>query len=323
MPRMRSPRQGSMQFWPRKKAASIVARIRTWPASKDVKLLGYAAYKVGMTHVMLTDNRQTSVTKNETIAFPVTILECPPIKIASILLYKKTANGLQCCGQINHDKLDKEVSRRLPPVKKQPKQANTQNIVDVRVLAYTQPKLVTIGKKTPELLEIGIGGNNAEEKLKYAQSILGKEIKATEVFSDGQVVDTVSITKGKGTVGPVQRFGLALRSHKSEKTKRGPGSLGPWHGPRLYRAPHLGQKGFQQRTETNKQILKIDSDVKKVNPEGGFLRYGFVKNDYIIMKGSIGGAHKRLVTLVAPTRPIPKLPKEAPTITHISTVSKQ
>lgn len=323
MPRMRSPRQGSMQFWPRKKSASIVSRIRTWPTTKDVKLLGYAAYKVGMTHVMLTDNRQTSVTKNETIAFPVTILECPPIKIASILLYKKTAKGLACVGTINHDKLDKEVSLRLPPVKKQHKPADTTGIVDVRVLAYTQPKLVTIGKKIPEILELGIGGTTAEEKLKYAQSILGKEIKATDVFSEGQVVDTVSVTKGKGTVGPVQRFGLALRSHKSEKTKRGPGSLGPWHGPRLYRAPHLGQKGFQQRTETNKQILKIDSDVKKVNPNGGFVRYGFVKNDYIIMKGSIGGAHKRLITLVAPTRPVPKLPKEAPTITHISLVNNQ
>ena len=62
---------------------------------------------------------------------------------------------------------------------------------------------------------------------------------------------------------------------------------------------------------------------KKVNPNGGFVRYGFVKNDYIIMKGSIGGAHKRLITLVAPTRPVPKLPKEAPTITHISLVNNQ
>lgn len=323
MPRMRTPRQGSMQFWPRKKAANIVSRLRTWPESKDVKLLGYAGYKVGMTHVIATDNRPTSVTKNESIAIPVTILECPPLKIASIILLKKSQNGLVSCGQINHDKLDKELNRRLAPVKKQPKQPRTEGIADVRVLAYTQPKLTTIGKKTPELLEIGIGGKTAEEKLKFAQSILGKEIKPTEVFSEGQFVDTVSITKGKGTVGPVQRFGLALRSHKSEKTKRGPGSLGPWHGERLWRSPHLGQKGFQQRTETNKHILKIDSDTKKVNPAGGFLRYGFVKNDYIIMKGSIGGAHKRLITLVAPTRPTPKGPKEPPTITHISVVSKQ
>jgi large subunit ribosomal protein L3 len=323
MPRIRTPRQGSLQYWPRSRAADIVARIRTWPATKDAKLLGFPAYKVGMTHLIITDNKPTSITKNEDIQVPVTVLECPPIKVAAILLYKQDAYGLHCSGQITFDKLDKEISRSLILPKKPTKQPDTKNITEVRVMVHTQPKNTTIGKKKPELLELGIGGSKTEDKLAFAQSILGKEIKITDVFTEGQLVDATSITKGKGYQGPVKRFGLALRSHKSEKTKRGPGSLGPWHGFRGYRSPHAGQMGFQQRTEHNKHIIKISDDTTKINAKGGYLRYGIVKQQYALLRGSIGGASKRLITLTTPKRAWPKHPKEAPAIVYTSLTSKQ
>jgi large subunit ribosomal protein L3 len=322
MPRIRTPRQGSLQYWPRKRAADIVARIRTWQAGKEAKLLGFPAYKVGMTHVILTDNRQTSLTKNEDIQVPVTVLECPPIKVAAIMLYKQDVYGLHCAGQITSDKLDKELTRSLVLPKKQQKQPDTKNIADVKVLVYTQPKNTTIGKKKPEFLELGIGGK-PEEKLAFAQSILGKEITIKDIFTEGQLIDVTSITKGKGYQGPVKRFGIALRSHKSEKTKRGPGSLGPWHGFKGWRTPHAGQMGFQQRTEYNKHLIKFGDDPAKINAKGGFLRYGVVKNAYALVKGSIGGASKRLVTLTTPKRAWPKHPKEAPAIVYTSTSSKQ
>ena len=322
MPRIRTPRQGSLQYWPRKRASDIVARIRTWPEGKETKLLGFPGYKVGMTHVILTDNKPTSITKNEDIQVPVTVLECPPIKVAAIMLYTQDAYGLHCAGQITSDKLDKELTRSLILPKKPTKKTETKNIAEVRVLVYTQPKNTTIGKKKPELLELGIGGK-VEDKLAFAQSILGKEIKITDVFTEGQLVDTTSITKGKGYQGPVKRFGLALRSHKSEKTKRGPGSLGPWHGFRGYRSPHAGQMGFQQRTEHNKHIIKISDDPTKINVKGGFLRYGIVKQQYALLRGSINGASKRLITLTTPKRPWPKHAKEAPAIVYTSLASKQ
>ncbi|MBW2970203.1 50S ribosomal protein L3 [Candidatus Woesearchaeota archaeon] len=321
MPTKRTPRKGSMQYWPRRRAADIVARIRNWQTPKEAKLSGFAGYKVGMTHVIISDNKSTSITKGMDVQVPVTILECPPLKIASILLYKKDAYGTHCTGQINAEKLDKETARKIPLQKKAAKKPETKDIQEVRILAYTQPKLTTIGKKKPEFFEIGIGGK-PEEKLTYAQGLLGKEIKITDVFSEGQTVDITSITKGKGTQGPVKRFGLNLRSHKSEKTKRGPGSLGPWHGPRTYRAPHAGQMGYHQRTDRNKQIMKIDEDTAKINAKGGFLRYGLVKNQYILIKGSVGGAHKRLITLTLPRHSTQKT-KEASQIIYTSISSRQ
>ncbi len=324
MPRIRSPRQGSMQFWPRSRSRDIVARVRHWPAAKDAKLVGFAGYKVGMTHVMMKDNGTTSITKGEEIAVPVTVVECPAIKIAAILLYKKDAYGVHSVGQINADKLDKFMERQLPPVKKPAKKVEVKDLDDVRVLVYTQPHLTGLGKKTPDVFELGIGGAKAQDKLAFAQNILGKEVKFSEVFSTGQIVDSVSVTKGKGLQGPVKRHGIALRSHKSEKTKRGPGSLGPWHGFRGWRVPHQGQMGFHQRMEHNKLILSIGDDVKKVNVSGGYVRYGNLKSQYVLFKGSLGGASKRLVTFTAARRGhLVKLPKDLPEINSISVSSKQ
>jgi len=323
MPRLSQPKRGSLEYWPRKRAADIVARIRTWTPSKETKIIGFAAYKVGMTHLMVTDNRTTSQTKGEDIQVPVTILECPPLKIASILVYRKDAYGLHCTGQINADKLEKETARTIITQKKPIKQPDTKNIAEVRILAYTQPKLTSIGKKAPEFFELGIGGTKPEEKLALAKGFLGKEIKISDVFNEGQVVDVTSITKGKGLQGPVKRFGVNLRSHKSQKAKRGPGSLGPWHGPRTYRIAHAGQMGYQQRMDRNKQIMKIGDDATKINAKGGFLRYGFVKNSYLLIKGSVGGPPKRLITLSIPRLIITKLPKEPAQIVYTSISSKQ
>jgi len=319
MPQKRSPRKGSMQFWPRKRSIKIVARIRTWLGGKEAKPLGFPVYKIAMTHIIATDNKPTSMTKGEDIQIPVTILESPPIKIAAIMLYRKNPYGSRCVGQINAEKVDKELSRKIAIPKKPGKQADTKDITDVRLLVYTQPKLTAIGKKKPELLELGIGGATPEEKLTYAKSILGKELKITDVFSEGQLCDASSITKGKGFQGPVKRFGVKIRVHKSEKTKRGPGSLGPWSSfDGGWRVAKAGQMGFHQRTEYNKYIIKMTDDTDSINPKKGFRRYGLIKNPYLLVKGSIGGASKRLIMLSKPRRPQPKQ-VEPPKIVHTGT----
>ena len=80
MPTTRKPRKGSMQFWPRKRAKKQTARVRSWASSKEIKPLGFAGYKAGMTHAIVIDNRQKSLTKGEKISTPVTVIECPVIK---------------------------------------------------------------------------------------------------------------------------------------------------------------------------------------------------------------------------------------------------
>jgi large subunit ribosomal protein L3 len=313
------PGRGSLGVRPRKRANSPIPRIRNWPSSKDPGMLGFAGYKVGMTHIIIEDTDKKA--KKKDIVVPVSIIECPPIKVAAILLYRPHGYGIACCGQINANKLDKEVSMCLPPRKKaSKKEYPTENLSDIRLLVHTQPKLTGLGKKKPELFEVGLGGS-VDDKLKTANDLLGKEIKFSEIFKPGSMCDIFSVTKGKGYQGPVKRHGVAIRHHKSEKTKRGPGSLGAWMGDRTSTVPHAGQTGYHPRCSLNKFIIMVESDPSKFSPKGGFLQYGNIKNEYAVIKGTVGGARKRIITMTFPRRKvkIPAIPK----ITYISVESKQ
>jgi large subunit ribosomal protein L3 len=319
-----NPRHGSMQFWPRVKAKRPQARIKSWNDSFQ-GVLGFAGYKVGMTHLMITDNKATSKTKGTDIACPATIIECPPLKVASVRFYKNNIYGTQPLSQINAEKLDKELAKRISLPKKPAKKfEDIKEYDDITIVVYTQPKLTIIGKKKPELFEMGLGGK-LEDKVKLAKELLGKEISIDEVFKGGEQVDIHAITKGKGFQGPVKRFGITLRSHKSEKSVRNPGSLGGWkaQGHVMYRIAHAGQMGYHQRTEYNKHLLKIGTDAKEVQEKGGFLRYGIIKNKYVLVKGSLPGSKKRLIKFSHSIRPNKLIPKEAPSIPLINTDSKQ
>ena len=81
--------------------------------------------------------------------------------------------------------------------------------------------------------------------------------------------------------------------------------------------------GFHQRTEHNKWILKISDKPEEIDAKGGFLRYGVVKNKYVLIKGSIPGPSKRMIKLVAAVRPNKKIPTQAPTIVYTSQEAKQ
>jgi large subunit ribosomal protein L3 len=317
MPTARQPRAGSLQFWPRKRSKRISTRTRNAPEIKEPGLVGFAGYKAGMTHAMAIETRKTSHYKGEEIAVPVTIIECPPVKIAAIRLYKKTAQGFRVVNEIFFQKKDKELSRKLRiPKKNSELDKIGHEYDDVRVLVFTQPKLTGIGKKKPDLFEMRLGGS-VEEKINYVKENKDKEITFESVFKEGDMVDIKAVTKGKGFQGPVKRFGISLRQSKSEKSIRNPGSLGPWNaqGHIMWRVAHAGKMGYHQRTEYNKQILKI-CEPKEVNQKGGINRFGSVKNLSILVKGSVAGSKKRIIYMQKPIRK--KKTPELPTIQGIN-----
>ncbi len=295
MGRSHKSRSGTLQFWPRKRAKSMIARVRSWINFNDLKPLAFAGYKVGMTHVMVKDNSSTSLTKGMQLSLPSTIIECPPLNVFSVRYYKKTPYGLTLLSEHVADKNEKELKRRM----KIPKKINNKEIKefdDIRLLVHTNPKMIGIGKKKPDVFEIGLSGSK-EEKLKYANEILGKQLKVTDVFKDIGFVDVHGISKGKGFQGPVKRYGISLKSHKSQKKRRSAGNLGSFSPRRTdWRIPQHGQVGLHKRTEYNKLILAINP--KDINPKSGFHKYGVLKSDYILLKGSVVGSKKRLVKLV-------------------------
>ena len=145
-------------------------------------------------------------------------------------------------------------------------------------------------------------------------------ISVDAVFKDGAFLDAHAVTTGKGFQGVVKRFGVKLRSHKSEKGQRRIGTLGPWTPKRTpWWVPMSGQMGYHTRMHYNKQLLKIGEE--DVTPQGGLLRYGKLKNKYMLVRGSVAGPKKRLIIF---THAIRKHPAEdAPTIISVSRRSQQ
>src|SRR3989344_7212298 len=318
------PRHGSMQFWPRKRAKHSLARIRTWSKnSNKVKLLGFIGYKAGMTHLQVLDNHHKSATKGENIIAPVTIIECPPLTIIGVSFYTSSIYGLRKSITILAEKLSPEIARTIQLPKKAIKKIEeVKDFVDLRLLAASSPKLTGIGTKKPKVLEIVLGGSK-EEKLSYAKEKLGKEIKVSEVLEAGKQVDLHGISKGKGFQVTVKRFGVPIRQHKAEKTKRGIGNLGSWTPKRVqFTVAQGGKMGYHQRTEYNKQILQLGLDGKNVTPKGGLQKYGLVTNSYLLVRGSVQGPRKRALVLTPSIRPNEKMTKEAREGAYVSAKNK-
>jgi large subunit ribosomal protein L3 len=229
--------------------------------------------------------------------------------------------------------LPKELSRAINPPKKYDAQKALEKaealvkegkVEEIRVLACTQPWTTNLSKKKPELLEIRVGGKSVEERWNYSKSVLGKQVRVGDVFKDGEYSDILAITKGKGFQGPVKRWGIKVLPRKSDEGRRQVGTLGPWSPTRvMWTVPAPGQMGYHQRTDFNKRILKLGNDGKEITPKGGFLRYGQIKGDFVVLAGSIPGPTKRLVQLRRPIRLSRGAPTQPPSITHISVASQQ
>ena len=328
------PRRGSIAYSPRVRARSEVPRVRAWPVQKQPKLLGFAGYKAGMTHVIMTDDVPNSLTSGMEISIPVTILEAPPMKVAAIRIYNSSTYGAHAIAEAWTTDLDKELNRAMTVPKKHDLPAALAKIdqlikdgvaTDLRVIMCTMPEKVTgIPKKKPEIMENNIGGTDMKARFEYARTLLGKSVNISDVFANGDIIDVLAITTGKGLQGPVKRWGIQLQKAKHSRagSVREIGTLGAWHPSHVsWRVPQLGQTGYHQRTEFNKRVMQIGKDGKAVTPEGGILNYGVVRNDYIIIKGSVPGPAKRMIRLRPAIRQKKKLP--APELTYISLESKQ
>lgn len=320
MPHRNRPRHGSLMY-KRKRASRIYPRIY-WGLSqkktKDTKPLGFAGWKAGMTHVQYVDSNAKSPTYGKVITKPVTIIDAPSLFVCGMRFYKKASSGTVSAGEKWSDKIPKdiELKRKTTPAKKSSEASGE----DVRLIVATQPSKSGMKKKKPEVFEIGIGGTDTAKRIEHANSLLGKEISAKDIFHAGEFADVSAVTKGHGFTGPVKRYGIRIQTRKDQQHHRHVGSIGsttPRHVD--WRVPAAGQYGFFNRTESNKRILMIDDDAAKVTPKGGFLGYGLPKS-FVMVEGSLPGSRKRLVIL----RKASRISKTAPVdIKMISLDSKQ
>jgi large subunit ribosomal protein L3 len=92
---------------------------------------------------------------------------------------------------------------------------------------------------------------------------LGSEIKA-DVFDEGEIVDVVGVTKGKGFAGGIKRhnFSGLSASHGTQKKHRSPGSIGACATPaRVFKGTRMaGHLGHRRVTTLNLVVIRADAD---------------------------------------------------------------
>ncbi|MEM4385445.1 MAG: 50S ribosomal protein L3 [Candidatus Anstonellales archaeon] len=286
---IRKPRRGSLAVRPRKRAKRLIYKLKHMKVPDKYTLSGFIGYKVGM--ISLSFKKTVDkIVQTEVVAG--TVIEVPPILVYGIRYYLSDGKVVD---EISVD----ENIKKLLGMKRIPKSVNIdpKTVKYVRLLVLSDPT-ATGGVEVNHIfraeLDIVMPRDSVEEQIKLAKNYLGKSVRFADVFKVGDMVNVGAVTKGKGWQGEIKRFGVAKQRRKATGKVRHVGTLGPWHPHYvMYYVPRAGQTGFHNRLELNKTIMVISSSDLNIK----FDHYGFVKSDYVIVKGSIPGAVKRPVML--------------------------
>jgi len=326
-----------MGFSPRKRVTREVPRIKSWPDDDGSPALqGFAGYKAGMTHVVMVNDHANSSTEGMEESVPVTVVETPPMRAVALRAYEDTPYGMKPLTEVwtgeFHDELDRTLS--LPEEDTFEEDADEireavedGEIADLRVITHTVPEAIeNVPKKKPDVMETRVGGGSLQERADFALDLVesGGEHEMSDVFRAGQYLDVAGVTKGKGTQGPVKRWGVQKRKgkHARQGWRRRIGNLGPWNPSRVRSTvPQQGQTGYHQRTELNKRLIDF-GDGAEASVDGGFVNYGEVDGPYALIKGSLPGPNKRLLRFRPAVRPNDQ-PRLDPEVRYVSTASNQ
>ena len=308
-----APHRGSLAYLPRCRAKSMEARIRAWPKvdSDEPRLLAHAGFKAGCVQIVNIDDREKTPNHGKQLVSLGTVIATPPILIIGIRGYSIDSRGRHAEFDYYADNLPKYISRffKVKENSLDSSEKSLKRIKEIFAIIAVTPRNAGLSQKKPYIFEASVKGGDIKKQFTFLQELLGKEVKIDQVFEVGTTVDTAAITKGKGWEGPITRWGVKRKQHKSRKSVREVGSLGPI-SPQyvMYTVPRAGQRGFHQRIEYNKRIMLMDNTENskfKINPDGGFKHFGNVNGDFVIVRGSVPGTYNRLIKLRSQIRKVP------------------
>ncbi|MFH1664028.1 MAG: 50S ribosomal protein L3 [archaeon] len=299
MGKLNKPHSGSMAYYPRKKAKKETPSFTTFPKKQETMPLNFFGYKAGMLELTAKNDQKKSVGFGQEQVYSGTIIECPSLEVFGIRLYKKTTEGIKASGEITAEKTDKHLNRKIKSFSRKKKKSSVEELAKklpeaefVVLLVHTKPFETGMGKKKPDVSEIRLSGEK-EKQFEFAKEKFGKELKTKDVFKEMQFADVKAVTKGKGMQGVIKRFGVKMGRPKAKK-RRVVGSISPWTPSTvMYTVARPGQMGYHTRTEYNKKILLIGNG-KEIEE---LKNYGKIKNDFILIAGSIPGPAKRCIAL--------------------------
>jgi len=292
-------------------------------------------FKAGMTHILRDVDKPGSKLHKKEVVEAVSMLETPPMVVCGFVGYVETPRGLRALTSVWAGHLGDEVKRRFyKNWAKSKKKAFTKYhkryqsaggdamkaeiertkkyCQVIRAICHTQPMKAKIGQKKAHLKEIQINGGNPSDKVDFITNLFEQEVRVTDAFAQNEMVDLIGVSRGRGFDGVITRWGVTRLVRKSHRGLRKVACIGTWHPTRVsFQVPRSGQNGYGHRTEINKKIYRIgkkeevakscmteqDLTEKGPTPMGGFSRYGEINEDWVMMKGTIMGARKRIITM--------------------------
>jgi len=101
---------------------------------------------------------------------------------------------------------------------------------------------------------------------------VGDQIKVSDIFSQGDIVEVTGISKGKGFAGVVKRhhFKGGPKTHGQSDRERAPGSIGGTTTPgRVYKGKRMaGRMGSERKTVSNLSIVSVDPAKNEMDIKG-------------------------------------------------------
>jgi len=295
--------------------------VRNWPrvSGETPILLGFPSFKAGTIHAITTDDREKTPNFGKPLFNPATVLAVPEARVVGMRLYSRENGAERAIGEWHLGEGKESEQTKIADTWR----GKLERVSRISGIISASPREAGLTQREPITFEMGVGGGETKSQFDYLAGLLGKNVKFSEVFKPGMYVDVLSITKGKGFEGPVTRFGVKRKQHKSRKSVRAIGVLGPWHPAAvMYTVPRAGQKGFQQRTESGKRILLIGNGKERpISPRGGFLHFGKVEGEYAVLKGSVSGSARRFALVRYPVRTKPKKATQ-PQVVELSTAKE-
>jgi large subunit ribosomal protein L3 len=145
-------------------------------------------------------------------------------------------------------------------------------------------------KNTPNALKGHFKKANTTPKAKLVEfkgfeSVNIGDTVDISLFEEGEFIDVIGTTKGKGFQGVVRRHGfggVGQSTHGQHNRLRAPGSIGACSYPaRVFKGMRMaGQMGNKRRLASNLEILKVLAD-----------------KNLLIVKGSVPGANGSTLTI--------------------------
>ena len=287
-----------------------------------------------MTHVVRGVDRPGALMHKREVVDAVSIIETPPMVVVGVVGYVETPSGLRTLTTVFAEHLSEEFKRRCyKNWYKAKKKAYTKYALKwtkddgkdikaelermkkhcsvIRVLAHTQVKKLNLRLKKAHIMEIQVNGGDVDAKVEFARGLFEKEVPVDTVFNMDEQIDIIGVTRGGGYEGVVSRWGVTRLPRKTHRGLRKVACIGSWHPARVSTTvARAGQSGYFHRTEMNKKIYRIgkkgdeascqtDADLtkKSITPMGGFVHYGEVKEDWLMIKGAVVGVKKRPLVL--------------------------